>query len=89
MSNILKWFRSYLRNISQFVSYDGIQSIIQYIHVQYGVPQSSLLSPRQFIIYINDICNVSEILFNVLYTNDTSDLIHGKDMFSIIAALNH
>ena len=56
--NILRWFRSYLTNRSQFASYDGRQSEIQSISC--GVPQGSILGPLLFIIYRNDICNVSE-----------------------------
>ena len=85
--NIWTWFRSYLSNRSQFVSYDGIQSTIQSISC--GVPQGSILGPLLFIIYINDICNVSELLFTVLYADDASVVIHGKDMSSIITILNH
>ena len=78
--NILRWFRSYQTNISQFVSYDGKQSAIQSITC--GVPQGSILGPLLFIIYMNDICNVSELLFTVLYADDTSVVIHGKYMLS-------
>ena len=85
--NILKWFRSYLTNRSQFVSYDGRQSEIQYITC--GVPQGSILGPLLFIIYMNDICYVSELLFTVLYADDTCVVINGKDMLSIITILNH
>ena len=84
--NILRWFRSYLTNRSQFVSYDGIQSTTQTITC--GVPQGSILDHLLFIIYVNDIYNVSEFLFAVLYTNDNSVVIHGKDMASIITTLN-
>ena len=85
--NILRWFRSYLTNRSQFVSYDGRQSAIQSITC--GVPQGSILGPLLFIIYMNDIGNVSELLFTVLDADDTSVEIHGKDMLSIITVLNH
>ena len=85
--NILRWFRSCLTNQSPFVSYDGIQSTTQTITC--GVRQGSILGPLQFIIYdVNDICNVSELLFTVLYDDDTSVVIHGKDMASIITTLN-
>ena len=85
--NILIWFRSYLTNRSQFVSYDGKQSEIQSITC--GVPQGSILGSLLLIIYMNDICNVSELLFTVLYADDTCIVIHGKDMLSIITTLNH
>ena len=84
--NILRWFRSFLTTQSQFVSYDGIQSTTQSITC--GVPQGSILGPLLFIIYVNDICNVSELLFTVLYADNTSVVIHGKDMASIITTLN-
>ena len=38
---------------------------------------------------MNDICNVLELLFTVLYADDTCVVIHGKDMLSIIITLNH
>ena len=85
--NIWRWFRSYLTNISQFVSHDSRKSAIQSITC--GVPHGSLLSPLLSIIYMNDICNVSELLFTVLFADDTSGVIHGKDMLSIITTLNH
>ena len=47
-----------------------------------------MLGPLLFIIYMNDICKVSELLFTVLYADDTSVVIHGKDMLSIVTTLN-
>ena len=54
-----------------------------------GVPQCSIFGPLLLIIYMNDICNVSELLFTVLYADDASVVIHGRDMSSIITILNH
>ena len=56
----LKWMTSYLKNRSQFVSLSGENSSIK--HMQYGVPQGSILGPLLFIIDIvqqlNALCNI-------------------------------
>ena len=53
-----------------------------------GVPQGSILGPLLFIITMNDIGNVSEFLYTILYADDTCVLLNGKDYLSLIASLN-
>ena len=64
------WLKSYLSNRKQFVSFDDFNSNL--MNISCGVPQGSILGPSLFILYINDICNVSKILKFVLFADDTN-----------------
>ena len=68
--NALKWFRSYLPNRKQYVSLNGECSESK--HITCGVPQGSCLGPLLFLIYINDLPNISEVLHFYLFADDTN-----------------
>ena len=75
-----------MTNQTQYVTYDGVRSSTK--PIQCGVPQGSLLGPLLCIITMNDIGNVSDLLYSILYADDTSVLLSEKDYSDLIKLLN-
>ena len=83
---LLHWFKSYLSNRKQFVSFNGNKS--SPLFIENGVPQGSILGPILFLIYINDIINTSELLNFTLYADDSIIYVSGNSINDIILAAN-
>ena len=82
----LNWFKDYLSDRSQFVTYNACQSKHQTIKC--GVPQGSILGPLLFLIYINDLSTVSSACFSILFADDTNMFITGRNISELSARLN-
>ena len=82
----IKWFQSYLTDRTQYVNFNGEDSAEHTLKC--GVPQGSILGPLFFIIFVNDMFNVSNVLFNVLYADDTCIYISGSDINALFDVLN-
>ena len=67
--NAFKLLKSYLTDRTQYVVYDSKQS--ETLPIKCGVPQGSILGPLLFICVMNDIGNVSDFLYTILYADDT------------------
>ena len=65
-----KWLQNYLTNRKQYVVIDDHSSDM--LDMTCGVPQGSVIGPILFKIYINDICNVSDVVKCVLFAEDTN-----------------
>ena len=68
--SILNWFKSYLTNRKQYVNINGESSKIK--EISCGVPQGSVLGPLLFLLYINDLPNISKVLDFYLFADDTN-----------------
>ena len=74
----MEWFRSYLEQRNQYVSYLGVQSTTQ--NIEYGVPQGSVLGPLLFILYSNDIPNYLTYCQAILFADDTTVYLTGDNL---------
>ena len=75
------WVESYLSQREQFVTLNDVNS--ESLQVRCGVPQGSVLGPKLFILYINDIVNVSKLLKYILFADDTNIFFSGKNLDKI------
>ena len=79
------WLKSYLLDRDQFVEINNVKSDKQ--RIKFGVPQGSVLGPKLFILYINDICNVSKLLNCILFADDTNLFCHGKNLEELLKTM--
>ncbi len=82
----LQWFTSYLTNRKQYVYHNGHSSKIKSISC--GVPQGSVLGPLLFLLYINDLPHVSNILRFYLFADDTNLYYESKNLKQLEKVVN-
>jgi len=66
--------KSYLSDRVQFVQMGEFSS--GYLHIACGVPQGSVLGPKLFNLYIDDIFNVSQLVKCVLLFADDTNIFY-------------
>ena len=80
------WINSYLTNREQFVSFNDSFSTAK--TVLCGVPQGSILGSLLFLVYVNDIVNVSDKFFPILFADDTNVFIDGDNLNNMSITMN-
>ena len=72
----LSLLQSYLYKRNQCVSTLG--EVSENLTVMFGVPQGSCLGPLLFLIYVNDVSNVSKTSEMILFADDTNIFVKAK-----------
>lgn len=82
-----KWLQSYIQNRKQYVQLGSHKSTCS--NITFGVPQGSVLGPKLFILYINDIVKVSDVLKFIVFADDTNIFCSGEDLQQVLDVVKY
>ena len=82
----LSWFRSYLTDREQYVNVNNCNSTLH--KLKYGVPQGSILGPILFILYINDLPQISKIAHHIYFADDANLIISADTCIQLSLLVN-
>lgn len=83
---MFSWLESYLSRRSQFTVVNGTSSSVG--HLTHGIPQGSILGPLLYLIYVNDIGNISAELNPRLFADDTNIFLESRCLDLLKAKAN-
>ena len=71
----------------QSVTHNDISSSLN--KIQCGVPQVSVLGPILFLLYINDLPNISPVVKSILFADDTTLICNDKSIINLENKIKH
>ena len=81
-----KWFKDYLGKRTHAVKFKNILSCPKTLNV--GLPQGSLISPVLFLLFINDLPNLSPAITPLLFADDTTLCFSGPSLPNLNISVN-
>ena len=69
-----------------YVEFNGVSS--ESCEIKCGVPRGFILGPLLFLLYINNLCNVSKVVDFILFADDTKIFFSQKDFNLLPGILN-
>ena len=79
------WLLNYLENRKQFVTVNGSNS--EFLEIDTGVPQGSLLGPRFYSIYSNDLPEATTNASVEMFADDTTVFCIGNTVDEILSKI--
>ena len=85
--DVVDWFKSYLSNRKMYVEISNSKSEMQTNNI--GIPQGSILGPEIFLYLINDVKKCLKYSSCILFADDTTIYVIGKNLKCLKAKLQH
>ncbi|XP_065671679.1 uncharacterized protein LOC136089556 [Hydra vulgaris] len=82
----IAWFKSYLSNRKQYISYN--EGKTTNMNITCGVPQGSILGPLLFLIFINDLSKACTELDTILFADDKNLFYAHNDINILFKSVN-
>lgn len=80
------WLTNYLTNRKQYTEVNNIRS--EFRTIKTGVPQGSILGPLLFLLFINDLPNISNLVEFLLFADDTNIIASHDNFQDLIHLIN-